>query len=154
VHVQLDLRVLGVELPQQRCDPGDADRIGHGEAQPAAWAGLQLVDRAFGLFQLARDALAMFVVHRAGLGQAQPARGPVQQACAQARFQFLHFAADGGLGQAERVGSGNETALLDHLDEDQRVVEIVGHDGVHIGGWVGCPKDCAGYGTIIPLNSD
>ncbi|MOA05821.1 hypothetical protein D3C78_1254310 [compost metagenome] len=116
-----------MELAQQRCDPGDADRIGHGEAQPAAWARLQLADRAFGFFKLARDALAMLVIDRAGLGEAEAARGPVQQARTEARFQFLHFAADRGLGQAERFGSRDEAALLDHFDEDQRLVEIVGH---------------------------
>ncbi|MNS62640.1 hypothetical protein D3C72_957090 [compost metagenome] len=78
VHVQADLRVLRMELAQQRRDPGDADRIGHGEAQPAAWARLQLADRAFGFFKLARDALAMLVIDRAGLGEAEAARGPVQ----------------------------------------------------------------------------
>ncbi|KAG1469023.1 hypothetical protein G6F57_012349 [Rhizopus arrhizus] len=116
-----------MELAQQRRDPGDADRIGNGEAQPAARAGLQLAHRTLGFFKLARDALAMLVVDRTGFGQAEAARGPVQQARAQARFQFLHFAADRGLGKAERFGSGNEAALLDHLDEDQRLVEIVGH---------------------------
>jgi AmmeMemoRadiSam system protein B len=33
----------------------------------------------------------------------------------------------GQLGQAERVGGSDETALFDHLDEDQGVVEIVSH---------------------------
>ena len=74
----------------------------------------------------------MFVVDRTRFGQAEAAGGPVQQARTEARFQLLHFAADRGLGQAERFGSGNETALLDHFDEDQRLVEIVGHG---LGSW-------------------
>lgn len=127
MHVQLDFRVLRMELAQQWCDPGDAQRVGHGETQPAARAGLQLPDGALGLFQFARDALAVFVVHRAGFGQADAAGGPVQQAGTQAGFQLLHLAADGGLGQAKRVGCRDEAALFDHLDEDQGVVEIVSH---------------------------
>src|SRR5690606_25027845 len=42
---------------------------------------------------------------------------------------FLHLAADGGLGLPEQAGGSGEAALFDHLDEDQGVVEIVGHWG-------------------------
>ncbi len=118
-----------MEFAQQRRDLVDADRIRRGEAQPAARTALQLVDRAFGLAEFARDALAMLVVDVARFGEAEFAGGPVQQLRAQARFQFLHLAADRGLRQAKRLGGGDETALLDHLDEDQRVVQIVAHGG-------------------------
>src|SRR3546814_17841747 len=90
------------------------------------------------LVEFARDALAVFVVDVAGLGEAELARGPVQQLRAQARFEFLHLAADGGLGQAQGPGGGDETALLDHLDEDEGVVEISGHGGA--------PNWCLGIG--------
>lgn len=69
----------------------------------------------------------MLVIHRAGFGQADAARGSVQQPRTQPGFQFLHLAADGGLGQPKRVGGSDEAALFDHLDEDQGVVEIVSH---------------------------
>lgn len=133
MHVQLDFRILRMEFAQQRRDPGNAQRIRHGKTQPATRAGLQLSYRAFGFFQFARDALAMFVVHRAGFGQADAARGSMQQARTQPGFQFLHLAADGGLGQAKRIGGRDEAALFDHLDEDQGVVEIVSH-GMPSGG--------------------
>lgn len=129
VHVQAHFRVACVELAQQRRDPGDADGVGRAEAQPAAGPALQLAHRALGLVQLAGDVLAVLVVHAAGLGQAQAARGAVEQLRAQARLQLLHLAAEGGLGQAERPGRGRETALFDHLDEDQGVVEIECHVG-------------------------
>src|SRR3546814_3173706 len=83
--------------------------------------------RALGCLELARDALAMLVVDAAGLGQAELARGAVEQLRAQSQLEFLHLAADGGLGQAQGVGRGNEAAQLHHLDEDQGVVEIAGH---------------------------
>src|SRR3546814_10152079 len=87
------------------------------------------------LVEFARVALAVFVLDVAGLGEAELARGPVQQLRAQARFEFLHLAADGGLGQAQGPGGGDETALLHHLDEDEGVVEISGHGVLRIGAW-------------------
>src|SRR5690606_17461101 len=122
-----DFRVLRMELSEQRRDPGDADGVGHGEPQPASRATLQLTYRAFGFLQLLGDALAMFEIHVAGLGEAEAARGPVQELRAEPRFQLLDLAADGGLGQAERPGRGDEAALFDHLDEDEGVVEVVSH---------------------------
>src|SRR5690606_33770879 len=137
------------ELAQQRRDLVDADRVRCGEAQPAARAGLQLPDRALGLDQVARDALRMLVVHAAGFGQAELARGAVEQLRAQARFEFLHLAADRGLGKTQRARRADETAVLDHLDEDQGVVEIVGHRGLRLRrlDWPAC-------WTIIPSIGD
>jgi hypothetical protein len=71
----------------------------------------------------------MFEVDVARLGQSELARGPVQQLRAEARFQFMHLAADSGLGKPQRTRRGNETAVFDDLDEDQGVVEIAGHGG-------------------------
>ncbi len=140
-----------VELAEQRRDPVDADRIRRGEAQPAARAALQLADRALGFVEFARDALAVFEVDVAGLGQAELARGAMQELRAQARFQVLHLAADRGLGQAQRARRGNEAAVLDHLDEDQGVVEIAGHGD---SGWersAGWPAgDADRWGSIGP----
>ena len=101
---------------------------------------MQLSDGAFGFFQFTGNALAMLVIDRAGFGQADATRGPVQQAGTQPGFQFLHLAADRGLGQAERVGGSDETALFDYLDEDQGVVEIVGHEG--------CLPESGGIGPL------
>src|SRR3546814_11058311 len=80
--------MAGVELAQQRRDAFDAQRIRRGDAQPAARTALQLADRALGFVEFARDALAVFVVDVARLGEAELARGPVQQLRAQARFEF------------------------------------------------------------------
>ncbi|MNN03649.1 hypothetical protein D3C81_1163460 [compost metagenome] len=129
VHVHADFRVLRLELTQQRGDPHRAHGVGHGEAQPAARAGLQLAHRALGLLQFAGNALAMFVIDRAGFGQAEAAGGAIQQACAEPAFQLLHLAADRGLGLPEQAGGCGEASLFDHLHEDQGVIEIVGHWG-------------------------
>ena len=112
------------EFGQQRRDPDHPGAVGRGDAQPAAWTVLQLADRAFGLVKVAGDALAMLEIDVPCFGQAELARGPVQQLRTEPRFQFLHLAADGGLGQAQRARGGDEAAQFGHLDEDQGVVEI------------------------------
>src|SRR5690606_12151562 len=83
-----------------------------------------------GFLEFLGDALAVLEVDVAGLGEAEAARGPVQQLRAKTRLQLLDLAADGGLGQAQRAGRGDETSLFDHLDEDEGVVEVVGHGGI------------------------
>src|SRR3546814_3386663 len=76
------------------------------------------------LVEFARDALAVFVVDVARLGEAELARGPVQQLRAQARFEFLHLAADGGLGQAQGPGGGDEARSEEHTSELQSLMRI------------------------------
>src|SRR3546814_20522367 len=67
---------------------------------------------------------AVFVVDVAGRGEAELARGPVQQLRAQARFELLHLAADGGLGQAQGLCGSDEAALLHYLDEDRKSTRL------------------------------
>jgi hypothetical protein len=126
-HLHPHFRMARVELGQQRRDPFDAHRIRGGDAQPTARAALQLADGALGFIQFACNALAMFVVDIARFGQPELARRAMQQLRAEAHLQVLHLAADGGLGKSQRTRRGNETAVFDHLDEDQGVVEIAGH---------------------------
>src|SRR5690606_25216434 len=114
-------------LAQQRRDLVDADRIRRAEPQPAARTRLQLADRALGFVEVTRDALRMLEVHVARFGQPELARGAMEQLRAQARLEFLHLAADRGLGKTQRFRRAYETAVFDHLDEDQGVVEIVRH---------------------------
>ena len=125
--------MAGVELAQQRRDPHDPERVRRSEPQPAARAGLQLADGALGLVQFARDALAVFVVDVAGLGQPELAGGAMQELRAEAGLQVLHLAADGGLGQAQGIRRSDEAAVFDDLDEDEGVVEIARHGGLRRG---------------------
>jgi hypothetical protein len=76
---------------------------------------LELADRVLGLVQLARDALRVLEVDVAGLGEAELARGAMQELCAEALLELLHLAAYGGLGQAQRLRGADEAAVLDHL---------------------------------------
>src|SRR5690606_10932471 len=112
---------------EQRRDPGNADRVRRGEAQPATRAALQLADRILRLVQFVGDALAVVEVDVACLGQAQLASGAVQELRAEACLQVLHLAADRGLGEAQCTCCADEAAVLDHFHEDQGVVEIAGH---------------------------
>src|SRR3546814_6602011 len=70
----------------------------------------------------------MLEIDVAGLGQSELAGCAVQQLCAQSLFQLMHLAADRGLGQVQRAGSGSEAAQLDNLDEHQGVIEITAHE--------------------------
>lgn len=90
-----------------------------------------------------RDALAVLEVDVAGFGEAEPARGAMEQLRAQPHLQFLHLAADGGLRQAQRARGGDEAAELDHLDEDEGVVEVARHRRLLRGDW-------PAVGTTIP----
>ena len=105
------------------------------------------LDRALGFVELARDALRMLEVDVARFGEAELARRAMQQLRAQPRFQVLNLAADGGLGQPQRACCGDEAAVLDHLGEDQRVVEIAGHGRSLV------RVDWPGVGTIISKNT-
>ncbi len=73
----------------------------------------------------------------------------MEQLRAQARLEFLHLATDRGLGKAQRTRRAHETAVLDHLDENQGVVEIVRHRRLLrvIADWPAC-------WTIIPSTGD
>jgi hypothetical protein len=128
-HLHAHVGMQRVEFTQQGRNAFDAERIRRGDPQPAARALLQLADRAFRLVQFAGDALAMLEVDVAGLGQAELARGAMQELRAQARLQVLHLAADRGLGQLQRTRGGDEAAVLHHADEDEGVVEIACHGG-------------------------
>src|SRR3546814_8980649 len=106
-----------VEFAEQGRDPEVAHRVRCGNAQPASRSTLQLAYRTFRLVEIARNALAMLEIDVAGLGQSELAGCAVQQLCAQSLFQLMPLAADRGLGQVQRAGSGSEAAQLDNLDQ-------------------------------------
>src|SRR3546814_3124239 len=113
-----------VEFAEQGRDPEVAHRVRCGNAQPASRSTLQLAYRTFRLVEIARNALAMLEIDVAGLGQSELAGCAVQQLCAQSLFQLMHLAADRGLGQVQRAGSGSEARSEEHTSELQSLMRI------------------------------
>ena len=130
-HLDAHFRMARVEFAEQRRDPGDADRIRRGQAQPAARATLQLADGAFGFFEFARDALTVLEVDVARFGEAELARRAMQELRAESSFEILHAPAHCRLRQAQRTRRGDEAAVFDDLGEDQCVVEVARHGLLH-----------------------
>lgn len=125
-----------VELTEQESEPDVSVRISCGNAPPAWWFALQLACRAFRLGQVACNALAVREIDVAGLGQPELAGGAVQQLGAQPLFEFMHVAADRGLGQARRACCGCEAAQLDRglirfarVDAGSTVIDVYPGDG-------------------------
>ena len=87
-------------------------------------------DRVLGLGDVGRDPQAMLVEGRAALGQRDPSRRSLEQLDAEALLELRDLAADRRLGQPEYATRGGEAAGLDHLGEDDQLVEI-GLESVH-----------------------
>ena len=117
----------GQEARQHRPDGGLRQRHRAGDAHGAARLGLHLRHRLVGGLGLLAHGHAVAVVDLAGLRQRQLARGALQQAHAQPRFQLGDAARQPGLGQAQRPAGGGETAAVHHLGEEEHVVQVL-HD--------------------------
>ncbi|MCY1549303.1 hypothetical protein D9M68_854650 [compost metagenome] len=105
------------------------DRAGH--AQGAARFALHLghrVGRGLGRFA---QRLAMAQIGLADLGERELARGALQQAHTELRFQPGHAARQPRLGQAQRPASSREAAALHDLGEQEHVVQVL--HGVSLG---------------------
>ncbi|MPN57143.1 hypothetical protein SDC9_204837 [bioreactor metagenome] len=89
---------------------------------------MQAADRVLGLRHFVEDAVAMLEVSLADLGQTEPARTALQQADAERRLEPCHRLADARLGNSQARRRPGKTARLDHLGEQQHVVDVV-HGG-------------------------
>ena len=128
------------------------DAEGHGsvDLEPAARLAAVPAGLLLRLLHLLHDAGTGLAVAQADLGQGQAAGGAVDEAHPQPLLQCGDVLADGGLGQAQRVGGGGEAAQLGHLREHRHACEPVhsaapGHRPAGIGP-DGRDLDCAGRG--------
>jgi hypothetical protein len=115
----------GHELDPQRCQVQQAEGEGHVQAQQAA--GLAAARRDLGLgFVHAPQQLAAAPVEDLTLRrQRELARGAVQEAHTQPRFQFGHMPRHRRLGHLERIRGANEAAGVDHGREHTHFLEAV-----------------------------
>ena len=73
--------------------------------------------RALCLADIFEDALARREIRPARLGQRQLARGSIEKAGLDMRFELGNFPADGGQRHSERAASSRQAARLDNRDE-------------------------------------
>jgi hypothetical protein len=132
LHLHLDLRVAPRELGDDRRDSRAAETERGVQAQQALGRSAAADDRILHLTDTGQDSRRVREVGFALIGQADAARGAVDQAHAQARFQLRQALCGGRRGQVERARSRSQRAVT----RDQ-------HEEIHLGGCVPL-----GLGTI------
>lgn len=103
--------------------PPQRDR--HIQPQPPARGLPPRIERRFRLFGLRQDALRIFVKHRAVFGQADAARGALQQPGRQSRLQSVHAFARRRSGDAQSLGRQREAAGVGDANEYQQVGQVI-----------------------------
>ena len=128
-HAEIDpeRRIAGQELGQGRGDVQAAERHRRAQAEHAARLGLELRDREPGVVDLGQDPLAALVIEPPGLGQAELARGAVEQAHAELVLERADAARHRRGRQAQTARGRGEAAAFDHLGEQAHAGE-----GVHL----------------------
>ncbi|MCY1526282.1 hypothetical protein D9M68_612910 [compost metagenome] len=124
-QVQLNQRVALEEFG----DDGLQQRVRHlggaGHSQAAAGLGREARHRLVRLFGFGEHGLAVAQVALADIGQRQLAGGALQQAHAQARFQFGDAPREARLGHPQQAAGGGEAAVLDDFGEIEEIVEVL-----------------------------
>src|SRR5690606_9293046 len=128
VHLHPDLRVFGEEVGQQSRDL--LLRQPHRDAHPhhAARLRAEAVDHFARGLRLGQHRLCVAVHALADVGDGEPARGTLQQAYAQLRFQLADAPAQARLGDPECAFRGGESAVVDDGREVVEVVEVLHGD--------------------------
>src|SRR5690606_5885169 len=100
---------------------------GHGsaDAQNPARLGVQPSHRELRSFRFFHDAGAMLVEDRSGFGDAQRARGPIEQPRTDRLLELGDALAHHRFRQAEPPRGAGEALLLHHAGEDRHTLEIL-----------------------------
>ena len=122
---QRDIGVAGKEVGQGGDDQFAGQGRGRIHAQPSAGTQARARQRFFGLAHVGQDAHAAFVIRGAVGGDADVARGAVEQLDRQAAFQRLDQGRDGGFRQLHVFRRAREAARIDDLDEDFHGLQLV-----------------------------
>jgi hypothetical protein len=120
----------GHEARPQRGEVQQAEGHGHAHLEHPHRVAAARAHLGLGFVQRAQHFLAAGMEHVALPGEREPARGAVEQAHAQPRFQVRHLARDRGLGHLQRIRAADETAGLHHRDEGAHFLEAVHIDPV------------------------
>lgn len=84
-----------------------------------------LPEQVFRIFDIGDKPLAPLVKSRPILGRRDLARGAVEQACANARLQFLHRCRNRGARNAKRIGGPREARTVYDTREDTEQVDAI-----------------------------
>jgi hypothetical protein len=123
--VGVHLRPLRQKLPQNRQDMQSPQRDRQIQPQPPARRLPPRIQRRFRLFGLRQDALRILVKHRAVFGQADAARGALQQPGGQSFLQSVHAFARRRSGNAQPLGRQREAAGVGDANEHQQVGQVI-----------------------------
>ena len=112
-----DVRVARAEVGQGRRQHVDAERGRHIDAQATSRAAVRVHEPGFQFADVVEDVPDACVVGSAVVGQAHPARRPLQQADAEVLLEPRDVLTDARLRQVERERGRGEAAGIDDLDE-------------------------------------
>jgi hypothetical protein len=118
IEIDAKTGVLPAELDEKRRHHSAAEGDGGAYAQHAFEPIVLEADQAVRLLQFAQDRLAFLVIKRADLGDADPARVPVEEARPELPLERGHVLRDCRLGEAEIARGFREAACLDRPGED------------------------------------
>ena len=142
--------IAGHEIGQRRGDVHGAESHRRTDFQFAARFLVQARNGRVGQAQLFQYAVAMLEKCLADIGQAQAARAPVQQAHTQVALQTGNGLAHPRLGDIEATCCFGKTAYLDHVSEEQHVVDVV-HDVILLlSKWKQFCSNSVTYQALIP----
>ena len=120
-----DVGVLPHIIRHRRRQMENAEGCRRGHPQNAARLGLELAGGQFGFFDFGEDMTAAVAISHADLGQAEPARGPVEQPDPKLIFQAHHVLGDHRPRHPELFRCHREAARLGHPHENPHAGQLV-----------------------------
>ncbi len=127
-HLQRHLGIaplkLNIAFGQQR----GANARRAGDAQPPAGVLPQPCDRLFGTLTGLQQFLTMNQVTFTGKGQAQLARGAIEQPQTQLLLQLANALTDARFWQAGALGRRGKTAAARHQRKQRHILQLLKHD--------------------------
>ena len=124
VEPQLDLGVRLVERAHGERDQRGVGGRGRADVQAATLELGERLELALGRSEAIEDHVGMADEQLAGLGQAHPADGALDQARAGLGLERGDLARHRGLGERERLGRGGEGAVRGDLAQDPQASDV------------------------------
>ena len=116
-QIEFQPGILLCKFQQDGGDAAPAEQRRHGDTQLAAWFGKLIGRERIRSLGFSEHHPAAFIIGAPEIRQALAARGPVDEAHAEALFEKPDMLADHRPGQIERGRRGRERAEIDGFDE-------------------------------------
>ncbi len=127
-QVDLDLRIARMELGQRRDQQQPRQRARYVDPETPAGRQGGAGEAGLGIVQFRQQAYHPLVVGGAVGGQVELARGAVEQAYSQPRFQLLDQLGDAGAAHVQRLRRLGEAAGIHHTGKGLHRIETVHRD--------------------------